>query len=283
MVIESLLFPLKAEKKPWEMFFIGFLYSTVAVFLALWIFESQASFIMVFFIVMACIPIVYNTMMLEESKDLKIDNEGALLKEHNKALSFLMFLFLGITLSSVLWYVVLPSSAVGSLFDKQTQTITDINQKISGNVVQQFGLFSKILFNNIKVLAFSILFAFVYGAGAIFILTWNATVIGTAIGNFIRSSIGAYASTVGIAKAGAYFQVVSLGLLRYAVHGIPEIVAYFYGGLAGGIISVAVVRHHYSSKKFANIVMDSSELLVIAIAFLLVAALLEVYVTPALF
>ena len=283
MVIESLLFPLKAEKKPWEMFFIGFLYSTVAVFLALWIFESQASFIMVFFIVMACIPIVYNTMMLEESKDLKIDNERVLLKEHNKALSFLMFLFLGITLSSVLWYVVLPSGAVGSLFDKQTQTITDINQKISGNVVQQFGLFSKILFNNIKVLAFSILFAFVYGAGAIFILTWNATVIGTAIGNFIRSSIGAYASTVGIAKAGAYFQVVSLGLLRYAVHGIPEIVAYFYGGLAGGIISVAVVRHHYSSKKFANIIMDSSELLVIAIAFLLVAALLEVYVTPALF
>ncbi len=283
MVIESLLFPLKAEKKPWEMFFIGFLYSTVAVFLALWIFESQASFIMVFFTVMACIPIVYNTMMLEESKDLKIDNEGALLKEHNKALSFLMFLFLGITLSSVLWYVVLPSGAVGSLFDKQTQTITDINQKVSGNVVQQFGIFSKILFNNIKVLAFCILFAFVYGAGAIFILTWNATVIGTAIGNFIRSSIGAYASTVGIAKAGAYFQVVSLGLLRYAVHGIPEIIAYFYGGLAGGIISVAVVRHHYSSKKFANIVMDSSELLVIAIAFLLVAALLEVYVTPALF
>src|SRR3989338_322014 len=133
MVIESLLFPLKAEKKPWEMFFIGFLYSTVAVFLALWIFESQASFIMVFFTVMACIPIVYNTMMLEESKDLKIDNERALLKEHNKAISFLMFLFLGITLSSVLWYVVLPSGAVGSLFDKQTQTITDINQKISGN------------------------------------------------------------------------------------------------------------------------------------------------------
>ena len=279
MVIESLLFPLKAEKKPWEMFFIGFLYSTVAVFLALWIFESQASFVMVFFTVMACIPIVYNTMMLEESKDLKIDNEGALLKEHNKALSFLMFLFLGITLSSVLWYVVLPSDTVGSLFDKQTQTITDINQKVSGNVVQ-FGLFSKILFNNIKVLAFCILFAFVYGAGAIFILTWNATVIGTAIGNFIRSNIGAYASTVGIAKAGAYFQVVSLGLLRYAIHGIPEIIAYFYGG---GIISVAVVRHHYSSKKFANIVMDSSELLVIAIAFLLVAALLEVYVTPALF
>ena len=282
MVIESLLFPLKAEKKPWEMFFIGFLYSTVAVFLALWIFESQASFVMVFFTVMACIPIVYNTMMLEESKDLKIDNEGALLKEHNKALSFLMFLFLGITLSSVLWYVVLPSDTVGSLFDKQTQTITDINQKVSGNVVQ-FGLFSKILFNNIKVLAFCILFAFVYGAGAIFILTWNATVIGTAIGNFIRSNIGAYASTVGIAKAGAYFQVVSLGLLRYAIHGIPEIIAYFYGGLAGGIISVAVVRHHYSSKKFANLVMDSSELLVIAIAFLLVAALLEVYVTPALF
>ncbi|MBS3098244.1 stage II sporulation protein M [Candidatus Woesearchaeota archaeon] len=283
MVIESLLFPLKAEKKPWEMFFIGFLYTSVAIFLSLWIFEKQASFIMVFLTVMAAVPIVYGTMQLEESKDIEINKEKLLLKEHNKAIVFLMFLFLGITLSSVLWYVVLPSETVGYLFQKQTQTITDINNQISGNVVQNFNLFTKILFNNLKVLAFCILFAFIYGAGAIFILTWNATVIGTAIGNFIRSNIGAYVSSVGFANAAAYFQVVSLGLLRYAIHGIPEIVAYFYGGLAGGIISVAVIKHHYASKKFSNILLDSSELLIIAVGFLLVAAFIEVYITPLLF
>jgi len=135
----------------------------------------------------------------------------------------------------------------------------------------------------LKVLSFAILFAFIYGAGAIFILTWNATVVGTAIGNFIRSGLGNYATSIGLVKVGNYFQVISIGLLKYLLHGIPEILAYFYGGLAGGIISVAIIRHHYTSKKFSNILFDTSELVIIAIAFLLVAAFLEVYITPLLF
>jgi hypothetical protein len=34
MVFESLINPIKAEKKPWEMFFIGIVYSSVAVILS---------------------------------------------------------------------------------------------------------------------------------------------------------------------------------------------------------------------------------------------------------
>lgn len=282
MVLESLLFPSKAEDKPWQMFFIGFLYSSVAIFLSLWIFQKQASFVMVFLIVLACVPIVYNTIKLEESKDTKIKNEQELIRQHNKAIIFLTFLFLGITLSCVVWYVLLPSDIVTYLFEKQTQTITSMNSQISGNFFQK-DLLVKIFFNNIKVLSFAILFALVYGAGAIFILSWNATVIAAAIGNFIRSNIAQYAAYAGLAKTGAYFQIFSLGLLRYFIHGIPEIIAYFYGGLAGGIISVAIIRHHYSTKNLARIIKDTSELLLISVSFLLVAALLEVYVTPLLF
>lgn len=282
MVLESLSFPLKAENKPWQMFFIGFLYSSVAIFLSLWIFQKQASFIMVFLIVLACVPLLYNTIKLEESKDTKITSQLQLLKEHNKAIIFLTFLFLGITLSCVVWYTFLPSDTVSYLFEKQTQTITSMNSRVSGSFIQN-DLFIKIFFNNMKVLSFAILFAFIYGAGAIFILSWNATVIAAAIGNFIRSNIAAYASSTGLVKIAAYFQIFSLGLLKYLVHGIPEIIAYFYGGLAGGIISVAIIRRHYSTKNFAHILKDSSELLLIAISFLFVAALLEVYVTPTLF
>src|SRR3989344_8986704 len=92
MVLESLVNPFKAERNPWEMFFIGFLYSSVGIALSLWIFLDQASLIMVFLTVMACIPVVYNTMIFEEKKDLVIDKESNLLKEHNKAIVFLMFL-----------------------------------------------------------------------------------------------------------------------------------------------------------------------------------------------
>src|SRR3989338_1198256 len=283
MVVEALLFPLKAEKKPWEMFFLGFLYTSIGIFISLWIFRDQASLIMVFMITMAALPIFYNTMKLEESKDMLMDKETAILKEHNKAISFFMYMFIGITIACALWYALLPTSTINNLFDKQVGTIQDINNQVSGNVIYNINIFWKIFFNNFKVLAFSILFSFIYGAGAIFILTWNATVIGAAIGNFIRANISSYTSSLGLLDAGNYFHVVSLGLLKYSAHGIPEIAAYFYGGLAGGILSVALIRKHFKTEKFSKIMVDFSELILIAIGFLVAAAFLEVYITPVLF
>ena len=194
-----------------------------------------------------------------------------------------MFLFFGITVSFVMWYVFLPPETLSFVFDKQIATIQAINNQISGNAYQQFSTFLKIFFNNVKVLSFAILFAFIYGAGAIFILTWNASVIGTAIGNFIRSNLGEYVGLLGFDKFSSYLNVVSIGPLRYALHGVPEILAYFYGGLAGGIISVAIIKKHYKSEKFSHIVFDISELLIISMVFLLVAAFIEVYITPLLF
>jgi len=283
MVIESLLHPLKAERNPWEMFFIGFLYTSIGVFISLWVFRDQASLVMVFMITMAALPIFYNTTKLEESKDMIMDKETSILKEHNKAISFFMYMFVGITLACAVWYVLLPTSTINSLFDKQTGTIQSINNQVSGNVIYSLSIFSKIFFNNFKVLAFSILFSFVYGAGAIFILVWNATVIGAAIGNFIRANMSSYTSSLGLMEAGNYFHVVSLGLLKYSIHGVPEIMAYFYGGLAGGILSVAIIRKHFKTQKFSAIMRDFSELILIAVSFLVAAAFLEVYVTPVLF
>lgn len=283
MVLESILFPLKAEKQPWEMFFIGLVYTSAAIFLSLWIFEKEASMVMVFFAVMAALPIIYNTLKLEEFKDVELANERLRLKQHSKAILVFLFLFLGMTVAFVFWYTVLPSSTVAFLFQKQAQTITNVNNQIAGNAVAQLTLFSKILMNNLKVLAFCILFSFIYGSGAIFILTWNASVIATAIGNFIRTNIAHYALALGSVNAFTYFQVISLGLLRYFIHGLPEIIAYIYGALAGGIISVAVIRRHFQTKNFFSILVDASDLLLLAIGFLILAAFIEIYLTPKLF
>jgi len=283
MVLESLLNPFSAEKRPWQTLFLGFLYCSVGIMLSLWIFRDQTSLIMVFLTVMASLPLVYNTLKLEESKDLVIHDEGKLLLQHQKAIMFFMFLFVGITLSFVAWYIFLPADLLSIVFEKQTATIQAINNRVSGNFIQQLPLFSLILLNNMKVLAFSIFFALIYGTGAIFILTWNASVIGAAMGNFIRLNFTELIAVTGFAKVSGYFGIVSLGLLRYFIHGIPEILAYFYGGLAGGILSVAIIRGHHKNKYFSRILVDVSDLLLIAIGFLVVAALLEVYVTPLLF
>ena len=274
MVLESIIDPIKAEKHPINLFFIGLFYCSFGILLSLWIFNQQASLVMVFFTTMASIPLMYNTIKLEEKKDLEIDEEKILLKEHGKALTFFIYLFLGITFAVVIWYTFLPKEIVQNLFSIQTQTITEINNQVTGNLIASSSLFIKILLNNIKVMVFCILFAFVYGAGAIFILTWNASVIGVAIGNFIRTNVTSNL---------LYFQIAPLALLRYFLHGIPEILAYFTAGLAGGIISIAVIRHDFGSEKFERIVLDSTDLLLLSIAILVIAGLIEVFVSPILF
>ncbi|GAG01403.1 unnamed protein product, partial [marine sediment metagenome] len=77
-----------------------------------------------------------------------------------------------------------------------------------------------------------------------------------------------------------YFQITSLGLLRYAIHGIPEIAAYFIGGLASGIISIAIIKHDFMGKQFKHILKDAMVLILIAVVVLIAAALIEVFITP---
>jgi uncharacterized membrane protein SpoIIM required for sporulation len=283
MVVEALTNPLKAERKPWTLIAIGIVYSTLAVFLSLWIFREHASLVMIFLMCFAAIPLVYATLKLEEQKGFEIEQESVLLKEHAKALAFLMFLFLGITIALTFWYLVLPSDISTTLFSIQTDTISNINNQVAGHAVNASLILSRIFLNNFKVLLFCLLFSFIYGLGAIFILVWNASVIAAALGNFIRVNMAKFMTAAGLLKFGAYMQVASLGFLRYAIHGIPEIAAYFVSGIAGGIISIAVIRHDFGTPKFSKILLDSADLIVISIALLGIAAMVEVYVTPVLF
>ena len=66
MVLESFISPEGAERRPFELFFIGFFYASVAVLLSIWIFKQHSSLVMVFLTVFACIPLMYNTMKQEE-------------------------------------------------------------------------------------------------------------------------------------------------------------------------------------------------------------------------
>lgn len=295
MVLESLISPEKAENRPGLLTFLGFIYTSLAMFLAYMIFKQYSSLFMVFLATIASIPLMYKLIKMEEEKDLTDTSEVLLLKEHWKALSAFMYLFLGATLAFVFWYVVLPSSTISVLFESQTSTIISINGRtteltqgsITGNVVTgsatSFNVFSKIFFNNVKVLLFCVLFSFLYGAGAIFILVWNASVIGTAIGNFIRSNIAALAAQAGGASIGIYFSVVSIGLFKYVIHGFPEILAYFVGALAGGIISIAIINHDVTTRKFEHVILDAADLMMLALVITFIAAILEVYVTPLFF
>ncbi len=238
---------------------------------------------MVFLIVLATVPSLYVTVKNEEELDLKYEKETTLLKEHSKVLLFLLFLFLGITFALVLSYVFLPPEVVSPLFGLQERAISSVNQNIQGNItggVAKLDYFVKILTNNLKVLFFCLLFSLLYGTGAIFILTWNDSVIAAAIGGVIKTELAQTASLVGFASISAYFGATAYGFLRYMTHGILEIAAYFVMGLAGGILSVAIIKHNLQEDR---VLVDALDLIFISLGLLLIAGIVEVYITPLFF
>ena len=298
-MFEFLINPKKAERRPWEMLIIGFVYAVLAVlvcdflFMNNSVFEKHISILIVCFTVFFSIPFIFYLIKFEEKKDTKIKSEKRLLfKEHGKALLALIFLFLGYVLAFSLMYVVMPANYTQINFKIQAETYCQVNNgfdidgcvksafsvlgnsdKLSGGAINQAVAFKEgmsrvamILFNNFYVLVFTLLFSFLFGAGAIFILAWNASVIATAIGIYGNGLIHG----------------IPGGFLRYMVHGIPEIAAYFIVALAGGIISTAVIRHEFGNEKFIRILQDALDLIIIGLLVLIVAAFMEVFLTPIL-
>ncbi len=271
----KLLFsPKRAQRHPFEMMLIAIFYSSVSIILSLWIFPEQASIVMVFFTVLSIIYVVQGTFKIEETKNRKKVGEEKLLKQHLKVLVFMLFLFIGFVISFSFWTFVLPPEKAAIIFSMQNSAVENVRtivngvstDFVSGNVVSMNGLVS-ILLNNFKVLFVSLIFALFFGAGAIFILAWNASVMGYVIGNLAKNKLGIIGMPIAFAK--------------YFVHGIPEMMAYLTAALAGGIIYIAVWRgDFFNPERNKRMIKDVIVLILISIFLLILAALLEVYVSP---
>lgn len=286
MVLESFTNPWQAEHRPWMLLLWGALYAVVSGILSIWLFPaSMQSIVMVALVSGAAIPLLYNTIKYEEEKDMEMPVEQQLLKQHGKAVMVFMMLFLGMTAGMTFLYLALPVNNAVDLFSSQISTYKQINpaQTMTGNATTS-GVFQRIFFNNLKVLFFCIVFSFLYGAGAIFVLAWNASVIALAIGNVVRTKTALLASNMGAVGIGHYFKIITIdGFGRYFIHGIFEIASYVIAALAGGIISVAIIKKHFSSDKSEHIILDVSDLLLASFVVLLFGAVIEVYITPLLF
>ncbi|MBU3907407.1 MAG: stage II sporulation protein M [Nanoarchaeota archaeon] len=282
-MLEMLINPKDAEKSPWKMFFIGLVYASLSLLIVQWFFSNDvvlskfAGMLVVTFTVLFSLPYMYYMIKQEEEEDETVQGFLGVWKMHSDALYGFMWLFLGFVVAFSFWFIILQNY---SLFNAQVETYCMINHP--GGIqdcVNQYDFpakvattgaatkemrFLSILENNVYVMIFTLLFSLIFGAGAIFILAWNASVISAAVGIFTKYQI----------------KDIPLGVLRYMIHGFPEIAAYFVTALAGGIVGVGVIRNGIINPKFLKILENSIILIFIAILILITAAAIEVYITP---
>ena len=283
-MLEMIINPKSGERSPWKMFFIGLVYASLSLLLVHWFFASDpvlskySGMIVVTFCVMFSLPFMYYMIKQEEEEDEHVEGLFSVWKIHKDAIYAFMWLFLGFIVAFSFWHAILGDS---NLFNAQIQTYCMINspgniedcvakysfEKTIAGAATRGARFFSILENNVYVMIFTLIFSLIFGAGAIFILAWNASVISAAVGVFTKYELSS----------------IPIGIARYMVHGFPEIAAYFITALAGGIFGVGVLRNGVKNVKFIRIIENVVILLFIAILILMIAAAIEVYFTPIFF
>ncbi|MFH0970184.1 MAG: stage II sporulation protein M [Candidatus Diapherotrites archaeon] len=314
MVLETLLPSSVAREKPHYMMLVAFLFAIVGMWLAYFIFPFSASILTLAFIVIAAEPIIRRTLMQEEDEEAQSPgNPGTFLERHFDLIKIYSWFFLGLILAYMTWYIILPGTeplrcVIGnicgefptrdSVFAEQERQLLGIAQLRdsagTGNVVSISGMnvggsqsgpagggdfwgIAQFLFaNNATVLLLAILFSFLFGEGALFLISWNASIIGTVIGKIAAQSLAMAPvhDIFSIVFAMAYGIYHGIGFIP---HGIPEIVAYYIGAIAGGIISASMSKQVYRTNEFQTIAKDAAALIGIAVVLLWGAAMIESY------
>ena len=281
MVVEELLTSHSAMRRPFYMILFAAVLSTVAMFSSYLIFPEHASILTIAFISIGATVIMHNTFMEAEEMSEKIKTKTPV---HPELVRMYIFFFVGLIISFSFWYAVLPSESQdlcitgqslclnnvsgNTFFKEQNKTLSQIDQlraKLTGQAIagnasscqsDAVCWFNVIFLNNFEVLLLALFFSFLYGAGAIFLIAWNASVIAVVIGKSLL--------------VGDYWKF--LGLLP---HGIPELVSYFAASIAGGLLSAAIVKGASQRHAFFHILDEVILFVIIGIASLLAGALIE--------
>lgn len=257
MVLEKIVTIRQAVKHPLWMFVIGAIVSIISLFISFLVFPESVGLFTTVLITFIMTPFMVNLLTHETfvtELDIKKKITQNFFQRHRNMLMVYIAFFSGMIVALSLVFIFLPEETVEKLFNDQ---ITEI-KLIRGSFLD-IGTFTKITINNIGVLFLSLLFAFIFGSGAIFILAWNASVLAAAIGLTAKSIGGVYG--------------IPVALITYMPHGIFEIGAYFLAGIAGGILSALVMQR--KNELFGVMVRDTIKVVVLAVILLLIGSAIE--------
>ena len=277
MVLERLVPENFAEKKLWYAFFFGVVYSIIGIFVASLLFPSDPSLVAVAFTAILLIPTIRRIYSIEERqiKDERKFSFKAIWKNQNDFVKFYLLIMLGIFIVYSISAIILPSFQINSLFRDQLELrgAGAVDGKAIGGITFSQNLFWSLFANNIVVLVACVIMSFLTGDGAIFLLTWNASLWGTIFGVTARNA--GFVSNI--------HPIIFFGLILLIVlpHAFLEMLGYIFGAISGGLMSSDIELEQGESRKeqyqgkFWKTVLY---ILIIALIIIIIGALVETYV-----
>ncbi len=253
------------KNNPAYAFLLGLAYAVIGIGGAILLFPDDPALISVAIISILLMPSLYQLSVIEEESE---KSEGwfnliDLLKKQKSAFKVYLFLFFGIFVTYAFFALFLPNLATNVLFQKQLAIL-------SGKALFDSGIFIHIFFNNFRILMLCFVISLIAGNGAIFLITWNASVWGTIFGNLAKTSASAVGKDPWI-----YFALIILSVLP---HLVLEITSYIISIISGSVISEASLKERIFSPQFNLILKYNLVLLVLGFVILVIAALVESYV-----
>lgn len=271
MVFEQFLSFKSVRKRSYYAFGLSFAFVFVGYIVSRFFFGRTVSIAMLFLCTLLLVPSLVKLLAMEEKIEKKYGMKY-FFKTHQKVFKIYLFVFLGILAG----YLVL--GAVSDDFDNNFQYQLNYLVKEQGlteasvdNFVQQelhLGMndFLGILGANLEVLAICFVLSLFYGAGAIFLIVFNASVFASfilLIFRYIGETLGSFSAVA----------------LLFFVHMIPEVGGFLLAAIAGGVLSYAFYKEKFMGVSFKNVARDSLILLLIAVGLVVLGAVLEVFVT----
>jgi len=260
------------EKRPYAAMILGAVYVFVAFFTSKIFFPTMISVSMLFLVTLLLVPTVLKLIYVEEKRESR-DGSRNFLRDHRDVFEIYLFLFIGIFVALIFLGLFYGTQN----FDYQLKFLQNqeglsselVKTKTEMGIVISPSNFFALLQSNLTVIIVSFLLSFFYGAGAMFLIVLNASVFSTFI-MFIMKELPTVINKTSI-------------LLIFMVHTVPELFGFLLAAVAGGVLSKALLQEKFLSDRFRNVVKDSFLIFFLAVVIIIIAALLETYVTPSLF
>lgn len=259
MVVESLYTTDVLKQQKLYGFVIGFAYSVFGMVAGLFLFPENPTFVAIGITALLLLPTIRKTIESIQSTTF--------IKDARDVFFLYLLIFLGILLSFSIFALLLPGGASNFLFSGQLEFLK------SGVSTDSFyfGTVSGLLSINIKVLLVSFVVSFFFGTGAVFLVTWNASVFG--------AIYGALSKSITFSDPALSFVLLLLSVLP---HIIIEASSYIVAGITGVLLSKLTLSKKLFLPEGEALLRKCMALVICSIVLLVIGAVVESKLAPIL-